>query len=720
MLRCVPDSSFHERIKICCRYTTPLRTAPTTTTTDEEAILFSSGCNGLTNKMSSFYLELLENPLKFPPVTEDNNVFFDEGNKEVFSVSRADSYNSVKVKRAGSTTTSLDFKVPDKGHVISIKFSPNHRILAIQRSLKSVDLMNVENDEIVGSEYSQTCKGRSTQIMGFIWTSLNELVIVTNQGVEFYQVLTEKSTVKQIKSFSVNVNWFVFLAENSVLLLSSGIMGNVIHPYIFRPGSVSRLAKFEVENPATTRVPQPGGLHVRDVTVANIYGQIYVVVLRNQPRMFNSIGAEVALYQLQRDMPAKKTTVLRLGSVGRFAVNVVDNLIVVHHQASKTSMIFDLKSGGEYDGQISYHYPVLSPLPIQPCRYAPNTPESEGISKPEVSCDLYSPNWIVFQPNIIIDAKLGCLWQVRVKLESLVNMIEDKGQLIDFLSLREDSKSVLLSVCMQMLLPGRQASLSVVAQVFDKLNSVYRDYLQVCADRGGAASPDNSKDAYQFQSWFRGQSIIDQSDMYDQVFAKFLSYKQSTDKFVMGVLVEYIRSLISFQIPVEFYLIELVINQLVKTNKFHQMHQFLQYSVLQDSKELAFLLLTLEGEYPPAFQLALDMLKRIQSAKEEIVEVLLSKQQVIPALRYLDSVDALDSSSPRKFLEAALKTEDNMTFYTVFMLFQKRNIRLRKQPGFAPGEQCDVYEQHFSKIFGKDRNTNDVDGLVEIIEGLHY
>eukprot|EP00112_Aurelia_sp_Birch-Aquarium-sp1_P009624 Seg2099.3 transcript_id=Seg2099.3/GoldUCD/mRNA.D3Y31 product="Regulator of MON1-CCZ1 complex" protein_id=Seg2099.3/GoldUCD/D3Y31 len=116
--------------------------------------------------MSSFYLELLENPLKFPPVTEDNNVFFDEGNKEVFSVSRADSYNSVKVKRAGSTTTSLDFKVPDKGHVISIKFSPNHRILAIQRSLKSVDLMNVENDEIVGREQCDVYEQHFSKVFG--------------------------------------------------------------------------------------------------------------------------------------------------------------------------------------------------------------------------------------------------------------------------------------------------------------------------------------------------------------------------------------------------------------------------------------------------------------------------------------------------------------------------------------------------------------------------
>lgn len=34
----------------------------------------------------------------------------------------------------------------------------------------------------------------------------------------------------------------------------------------------------------------------------------------------------------------KKTHILRLDMSGRFALNVVDNLIIVHHQASKVSV----------------------------------------------------------------------------------------------------------------------------------------------------------------------------------------------------------------------------------------------------------------------------------------------------------------------------------------------------------------------------------------------
>merc|ERR1719443_2469766 len=101
---------------------------------------------------------------------------------------------------------------------------------------------------------------------------------------------------------------------------------------------------------------------------------------------------------------------------------------------------------------------------------------------------------------------------------------------------------------------------------------------------------------------------------------------------MIAVLVEYIRSLNQFQIPVQHYLYELMINTLVLNNSFYQLHQFLQYHVFTDSKPLACLLLSLESAYPPSHQLALDMLKRLSTANEEIVEVLLSKSQVLPAL----------------------------------------------------------------------------------------
>lgn len=37
-------------------------------------------------------------------------------------------------------------------------------------------------------EYSQSCKGKNTVILGFVWTHNNEIVFVTDHGVELFQV----------------------------------------------------------------------------------------------------------------------------------------------------------------------------------------------------------------------------------------------------------------------------------------------------------------------------------------------------------------------------------------------------------------------------------------------------------------------------------------------------------------------------------------------------
>jgi hypothetical protein len=75
------------------------------------------------------------------------------------------------------------------------------------------------------------------------------------------------------------------------------------------------------------------------------------------------------------------------------------------------------------------------------------------------------------------------------------------------------------------------------------------------------------------------------------------------------------------------YIYELVINLLVSNGRCYQLHQLLQYHVVRDSDHVACLLLSLVPVYPPAYQLAIDMLKRLGTL-EDIVEVLLLKAQV--------------------------------------------------------------------------------------------
>ncbi|EHH29219.1 Colon cancer-associated protein Mic1 [Macaca mulatta] len=520
-----------------------------------------------------------------------NCVFFDEANKQVFAV-RSGGATGVVVKGPDDRNP-ISFRMDDKGEVKCIKFSLENKILAVQRTSKTV-------------------------------------------------VLPEKRSLKLLKSHNLNVNWYMYCPESAVILLSTTVLENVLQPFHFRAGTMSKLPKFEIELPAAPKSTKPS-LSERDIAMATVYGQLYVLFLRHHSRTSNSTGAEVVLYHLPREGACKKMHILKLNRTGKFALNVVDNLVVVHHQDTETSVIFDIKLRGEFDGSVTFHHPVLPARSIQP-----------------------------YQIPIA-----GYLWNLQVKLEPIVNLLPDKGRLMDFLLQRKECKMVILSVCSQMLSESDRASLPVIATVFDKLNHEYKKYLDAEQSYAMAVEAGQSRSSPLLKRPVRTQAVLDQSDVYTHVLSAFVEKKEMPHKFVIAVLMEYIRSLNQFQIAVQHYLHELVIKTLVQHNLFYMLHQFLQYHVLSDSKPL-----------------------RLSTANDEIVEVLLSKHQVLAALRFIRGIGGHDNISARKFLDAAKQTEDNMLFYTIFRFFEQRNQRLRGSPNFTPGEHCEEHVAFFKQIFG--------------------
>uniref|UniRef100_A0A8C1PCB8 Regulator of MON1-CCZ1 n=1 Tax=Cyprinus carpio TaxID=7962 RepID=A0A8C1PCB8_CYPCA len=535
-----------------------------------------------------FYLELSENPVQFENASSVNNVFFDEANKQVFAV-RSGGATGVVVK-GPDDKSSVAFRMDDKGEVKCIKFSLGNKILAVQRTTKSV-------------------------------------------------VLPDKRTLKLLKSQSINVNWYMYCPETAVLLLSTTVQGNVLQPFAFKSATMSKMSKFEIELPA---VPKPAKLSLseRDIAVATIYDQLYVMYLKHHSRATNSPGAEVVLYHLPREGTCRKTHVLKLNTTGKFALNVVDNLVVVHHQSSQSSLIYDIKLR-ELDGALNVHQPVLPAQSINPYKIHLTGPAAAPSQAP-VPCELC----------ILTDELIRISSSVPVKLQPTLKLLRDKGKLMDFLLRRRDCKMVILSVCSQMLTEGDKGNLSVVATVFDKLNQVYKEYLDAEQAYTAAMESGPSRSSTSYKRPVRTQAVIDQSDMYTHVLSDFTEKKGVKHKFIIAVLMEYIRSLNQFQIPVQHYLYELVIKTLVQHNLFYMLHQFLHACFC--------------------------------------------------ALRFIRSVGAHDNISARKFLDAARQTNDTMLFYTIFRFFEQRNMRLRGNPGFNQGEHCEEHVAYFKQVFGEN------------------
>nr|CAG4646085.1 EOG090X028B [Macrothrix elegans] len=664
-----------------------------------------------------FLLQLSRNPIQFEPVSKFTNVFYDEVTRQIFTV-RSGGATGVNVK-GPNMKAALNFRVEDKGAVLSIKFSPNQQILAIQRSSKSVEFQNFVGQEPDGVEYSQPCRGSSAGIIGFVWVSNLDFVMITNQGIEHYQITPEKRAVRAVKSHSIQSNWFVYCPISNLLLVSYNPLGNCLQPFLFKNNQLLKLTKFEVDIP---NPPHPARLCLteRDVTPATLYNQMVILVLRHPNKSSSSNGretpagrAEIVVYTLTKESPPRKSHILHLDTSGKLAVSILDNLIVVHHQASKTTAIFDINMPGESEGRIVSLHPFLGSVSIRP--YYFNLPAATAMLSQEpsqMSCEMYSPNWVFFQPNIIIDAILGCMWNLELILGPIIDFVDHPCDLFDFLLQRTDSKPTVIAALTRLMSPyrGMGCDVAVLGLVFDKLNDAYRAQLDIDVQSHIAMPASSSLPLIPSSSLANRKPsvVIDQTDLYSRVLSPLTEDKspgEEQDRFIVAVVNEYIRSLVQYHIPVQHFIYEVLIESFARLGQFYQLHQLFQYHAVADSKPLACLLLSLEAVYPAAYQLALDMLKRIGSANEEIVEILLSKNKVLSALRFSRETLPIESISARKFLEAAQNSQDPSVFFAVYRFFQQRNQRARGNAAFLKGEHCDSYSRHFKMLFG-DGDTN--------------
>lgn len=132
----------------------------------------------------------------------------------------------------------------DKGEMRSIKFSPDRRILGIQRGEKSVEFVSFVgnqpnvNDIIV-------FQSKSTIIFGFVWVHNKEVVFISNTGIEIYTVNVDKKQLKSIKSMNLTTDWFSWCPAGNLAVLASN-KGMLLTPFLLKPGgSITRLPKIE-------------------------------------------------------------------------------------------------------------------------------------------------------------------------------------------------------------------------------------------------------------------------------------------------------------------------------------------------------------------------------------------------------------------------------------------------------------------------------------------
>uniref|UniRef100_A0A182QHZ9 Uncharacterized protein n=1 Tax=Anopheles farauti TaxID=69004 RepID=A0A182QHZ9_9DIPT len=633
-------------------------------------------------ELQHYYLELSPDPIRFDGTGLLTNVFFDDAKQQVIAV-RSGGATGIVVKGARdgeSFVFCMDLHSTDTpdAQIRSIKFSTDNQVLAVQRSETSVEFISFLPNHRPNLQEMLLYKGKST-INGFVWVQERQVALFTNVGVEILMVNFEKRALKSVKSLNITMNWFSYCPISKFALLSSNL-GTILTPIILKPAAITKLPRLELG------IDQ--GCMGKDVTLAQLYGTNAILILRQPPnRPF-----EVVIYLLNGPgLAPKKSHILKLGQSGRFAMNVVDDVVIVHHQATASSMLFDIalsSSETEHGTGAIIHSPIIPAKPIRPFQLEVPSISLDGKT---MNCELYTKDWVLFQPNIVIDSKLGCLWFVQLKLNALCALITDRLRLVEFLLQRSDGKSVILSVLKDMMSTAYSGTmLPVLESIFNKLNALYKTVLD-SELQSQMALMSLAKSPMKVPTPPR--VLIDQADMYTIVFSTIIEAPQ------MGkILLLYLNSLARNGINANHELSKALLIDLVNRRQFDTLQFLLKYSALNESKALACFLLSLSNaNYPVISQLALDMLARL-NANEIILEVLLERGQVIDALRLAKQMPGADSLPARKYLEAAYKTSDALIFHSVYNFFQMKNVRLRGSPDFLKHEQCGEYVQYYQNL----------------------
>ena len=133
----------------------------------------------------------LSRPVEFEGVSPVTAVFFDDQCGHVISV-RGGGVTGVVIRGVNSNNNNvLTHRLADTqgdGAIISIKLSPSHATLSVQRSVSSVTFIPVTGDLSSGLEYSQAARAKTCSVLGFVWLNNSDLVYVTDGGIELYSV----------------------------------------------------------------------------------------------------------------------------------------------------------------------------------------------------------------------------------------------------------------------------------------------------------------------------------------------------------------------------------------------------------------------------------------------------------------------------------------------------------------------------------------------------
>lgn len=235
--------------------------------------------------------------------------------------------------------------------ILLIKISMNKELIAAQVTSTTILVMDIQSDK----RWKIDIRGNKILDKGIIWSdhggNSEDLVIITNKGLELYKVNNRKGYCRLSRNLNQSIINYWYNIETRMILLASNKnppaksnnSSNSNKELLIMDGYFLKSEKPNIpmlELPPPDKIPRfelGPGVDMKCIHLINVYGKLLILV-----RYMIDHDAYYAVYQIT------KTSVDKLFSLalGNMSTNVVistyDNLIICHDLSTKLSIVFDL------------------------------------------------------------------------------------------------------------------------------------------------------------------------------------------------------------------------------------------------------------------------------------------------------------------------------------------------------------------------------------------
>ncbi|KAL5545426.1 hypothetical protein UlMin_005113, partial [Ulmus minor] len=425
----------------------------------------SASLNG-SGALSHVYIQ--HPPLKCS-VPGSRSLFYDDGNKLLLSPTSDQVFSWKIVPSAPIPPPSCDSI--GEGPILSIRYSLDGKLIAIQRSAHEIQFWHRES----GETFTQRCRSESESILGFFWTdcTLCDIVFVKTSGLDLLAYKPESKSLQLVETKKLNVSWYVYTHESRLVLLASGMQCKNFNGFQLSSAGVVRLPKFDMVMAKSEANSKPV-LAAEDIFIVTVYGRIYCFQVDGVAMLLHS-------YRFFRDAVVQQGSMPIYSS--RVAVSVVDNVLLVHQVDAKVVILYDIYQDSRA--------PISAPLPLLLRGYPRSTismqrspREDNESSEAGVINDcetiIYGDDWTFLVPDLICDVANQLVWKINLDLEAIAASSSDVPSVLEFLQRRKldasKAKQLCLSITRTAILEHRPVSM--VAKAIDVLVISYSNSIK--------------------------------------------------------------------------------------------------------------------------------------------------------------------------------------------------------------------------------------------------